>query len=267
MNPLRTAPCAALALLAALPSPAASAAALVFEVLPQQTVTLVRGGFIIVETEYDLVGGLVVEVHDRTARAIPAGMAVSNELNPPSDWPDSLGDDLFGFLAPDPFDQIRLEGVTLNGEAELVLDHVAGDRWRLTGRLESGDSFWTVDVEMEHAATVEGTALRGGRFAIEGRWRTAADAEGAAHGRAITRDGAIFWFFRPSNPELLVKVLDACAAFGQVWVFAAGVTDVGVELTVTDRETGASWSRTTVAGQPFGHVLDTAALPCAPPPG
>ncbi len=35
-------------------------------------------------------------------------------------------------------------------------------------------------------------------------------------------------------------MLDGCALNGKIWVFAAGTTDVGWTLTVTDQATGAS---------------------------
>ncbi|HMB52188.1 MAG TPA: hypothetical protein VKU40_02650, partial [Thermoanaerobaculia bacterium] len=47
-----------------------------------------------------------------------------------------------------------------------------------------------------------------------------------------------FWFFRPSNVELAVKVLDARAASGNFWVFYASLTDAAFTLSVVDVETG-----------------------------
>lgn len=54
----------------------------------------------------------------------------------------------------------------------------------------------------------------------------------------LTGDTGYFWFFNASNVELVVKVLDACH-FGRFWVFAGGLTNVDVDLTVTDTATGA----------------------------
>jgi hypothetical protein len=61
-----------------------------------------------------------------------------------------------------------------------------------------------------------------------------------------------------------VKVLDGCAipGFASFWVFAAGLSDVEVEIIVTDRKTGAVWTRTSPDGAPFQPILDTAAFPC-----
>ena len=73
-----------------------------------------------------------------------------------------------------------------------------------------------------------------------------------------------FWFFNPNNTELLVKVIDACdnPDFNSFWVFAAGLTDVEVELTVTDTATNAVWEYENEVGTPFPPVFDTQAFPC-----
>ena len=55
---------------------------------------------------------------------------------------------------------------------------------------------------------------------------------------ALTADTGYFWFFSASNVELVVKVLDACTFDDRFWVYAAGLTDVEVTLTVTDVRNG-----------------------------
>ena len=59
-------------------------------------------------------------------------------------------------------------------------------------------------------------------------------------------------------------VLDGCAFNDRFWVFATGLTDVGVELTVTDGNTGAVRSYSNPLGEPFSPILDTAALDSCP---
>jgi hypothetical protein len=60
-------------------------------------------------------------------------------------------------------------------------------------------------------------------------------------GRAVTLsdDTGIFWFFDPTNLELMVKVLDGTAVNGHFWVFYGALSDVDYTLTVTDTATGA----------------------------
>jgi hypothetical protein len=81
-------------------------------------------------------------------------------------------------------------------------------------------------------------------------------------------DSVLFWFFAPDNWELQVKVLDACAVNGYLWVFYAATTDVEFELRVFGRGsqnfTNPVLRRTygNEQGRPADAVTDTAAFPC-----
>jgi predicted esterase len=107
----------------------------------------------------------------------------------------------------------------------------------------------------------ETLCLRGGRFRVEAGWETAS-ASGAAQGVELTDESGSFWFFSPGNLELDVKLLDGCAVGGRFWVFAAGLTDVGVTLTVTDTTTGERNEYSSPRGTPFAPIQDTAAFAC-----
>ena len=50
----------------------------------------------------------------------------------------------------------------------------------------------------------------------------------------------MFWFFDPTNVELVVKVIDARTLNGKFWVFYGALSDVQYDLTVTDTTTGFS---------------------------
>ena len=45
-------------------------------------------------------------------------------------------------------------------------------------------------------------------------------------------DSAVFHFFGPNNLEVFVKVLDGCAIDGTIWVYASGLTDLPIYLSV-----------------------------------
>jgi hypothetical protein len=106
--------------------------------------------------------------------------------------------------------------------------------------------------------------LLNGRFRVEAAWRTAT-AHGAAHAHPETADSGALWFFGPNNLELLVKVLDACQTPSRtVWVFAAGLTDVEVEITVTETATGRTRRYLNPLGRAFAPLQDTAAFSCSP---
>lgn len=87
--------------------------------------------------------------------------------------------------------------------------------------------------------------LREERFVAQVIWRNPRDQNtGLGHSTTLTDESGAFWFFRPENLELAVKVLDGRALNGHFWVFYASLTDVEFDLVVTDRETGASASYT-----------------------
>lgn len=58
----------------------------------------------------------------------------------------------------------------------------------------------------------------------------AGDLEGDAAGT--------FWFFQPTNPEVVVKMVDGRAVTGHFWLFFGGLTGADFVLRVTDTETG-----------------------------
>jgi len=107
--------------------------------------------------------------------------------------------------------------------------------------------------------------LQRGRFRVSATWRTAT-AQGVAKVRPETADSGSLWFFFPDNLELLVKILDACqSADPKYWVFAAGLTNVEVDIAVTDTATQTTRHYRNPLDTSFAPVLDTAAFDCAPP--
>ena len=104
--------------------------------------------------------------------------------------------------------------------------------------------------------------LLAGRFRVEVEWRTAGGGSGFGVPVVLGDRSARFWFFRADNPELLVKVVPACTPFGRNWFFAAGLTDVGVTIRVTDLATGVERSYENPLGQAFQPIQDTTGFPC-----
>lgn len=110
----------------------------------------------------------------------------------------------------------------------------------------------------------ETLCLAGGRFAVTAAWRTRQGTAGAGEVFADGNTAGRIWFFNPANTELVVKVIDACSEFGHFWVFVAGVTDVEVQLTVTDTQTGAVRDYFNPQRRDFEPVLDTTAFATCP---
>lgn len=80
--------------------------------------------------------------------------------------------------------------------------------------------------------------LDGGRFLVTANWQSEAGS-GPGHPISLTPETGYFWFSDPANVEVVVKILDWCPA-GGIKVFAAGLTNLEVSLTVTDSQTGQS---------------------------
>ncbi len=106
--------------------------------------------------------------------------------------------------------------------------------------------------------------LAGGRFRVQASWRTGSGRAGTAQAARLTAASGTFSFFDATNVELVVKVLDGCAVDGSFWVFAAGLTDVEVTLTVTDVRAGGVRTYHSPAGTPFAPIEDTLAFPACP---
>lgn len=109
-----------------------------------------------------------------------------------------------------------------------------------------------------------GLCLKQERFKIEVDWTTADNRTGQGTGVRLTGDTGYFWFFDPANVEMIVKVLDGCGLNHKFWIFAAGLTDVGVDIRITDTTTGAVKTYRNFRGTSFAPIQDTAAFGTCP---
>lgn len=122
-------------------------------------------------------------------------------------------------------------------------------------------TFTRIDEPLPPAAPL---LLHGGRFEVRAVWADYQGRQGNGVPEALSSDSGTFWFFSASNVELVVKVLDGCGTNGHYWVFAGGLTDIEVELEVTDTTTGQSRGYDNLLGSPFEAVRDTAAFAACP---
>ena len=88
--------------------------------------------------------------------------------------------------------------------------------------------------------TTQTLCLDAARFRVAATWTKPDASSGQGHAVPLTGDTGYFWFFDSSNVEVMVKVLEACGVNGHRWVFASGLTNVHVNLTVTDVVTGTT---------------------------
>ena len=122
----------------------------------------------------------------------------------------------------------------------------------------------------ETARCGDGDVLCLGRFQVEVAWDDGAGSAGSGMAERLTGRSGDFWFFHPANIEVVAKVLDGCAINGHYWVYAVGLTDVAVTMTVRDLRSGSPYagvatsdvrkSWTSAAGSHFGPIIDQEAF-------
>jgi len=106
--------------------------------------------------------------------------------------------------------------------------------------------------------------LNNGRYQVRTAWSTGSSASGQGQAVALTADTGYFWFFSPSNLEMVVKVINGCATNNHYWVFAGGLTNVEVTTTVVDTLNGSLQSYVNPVNTPFEPLQDTSAFPSCP---
>lgn len=151
-----------------------------------------------------------------------------------------------------------------------VLRHFDRRRLRMRSERESRESGWARQVarirgfEAEALATPcerspHALCLHDGRYRVTLDWFASGGSVAAARASdAGTAEAGVFYFFGPSNWEVLVKVLDGCGVNGHHWVSVASTTDLGFDLEVRDVRAGAEWRYTKESGEPAAFSDQTA---------
>lgn len=108
--------------------------------------------------------------------------------------------------------------------------------------------------------------MNNGRFSARGTFRTGAGQTGPfmAVPVATAPDSGLFWFFAPSNLEMLIKVLNGCGLNSRYWVFFSAGTNVEFTVTVTDTQTGATKTYSNPLNTAAAPVQDTSAFATCP---
>jgi hypothetical protein len=153
--------------------------------------------------------------------------------------------------------------VPIERDARGLIQAFQWDGWRYTFALDAGgwvSSYTRTPVATGCVASSTALCLLGGRFEVTATWRTAQGQSGIGQAQAMTSDTGYFWFFAPTNVEMVVKVLNGCGTNQHFWAFAGGLTNVGVEWHVRDTQTGAERTYTNPRGTAFQPVQDTRAL-------
>ena len=114
----------------------------------------------------------------------------------------------------------------------------AGDGWVVVTRDGYDGPVDAAALSFAACGDVAGALCLANRFRLQVEWSTGG-AAGAGTPLSVSSDTGAFWFFSPSNVELVAKVLDGTGVNGKHWVFFASLTDVEFDLVVTDTATGA----------------------------
>lgn len=216
-----------------------------------------------------------------TAEAIPSApsnlqavSASANQIN--LTWVDNSSDETEFRL------EIRTSSGTFQDVGTAIPPNVTGAQvhglapsttyfFRIKARNASGDSSYSNTASATTQAsttscvtTATAMCLNNGRFRVEGSFRTSQGQAGQAHAVQITNDSGYLWFFNSSNIEVIVKVLNACTVNNRYWVFAGGLTNVEVQLIVTDTQTGIQKRYTNPINTAFQPIQDTNALAVCP---
>ncbi len=106
-----------------------------------------------------------------------------------------------------------------------------------------GRELWklTLPAVEEPCASARDLCLRSGRIRVRVAWRDPrTGAEGVGTAVPFSDQTGFFWFFNPSNIELVAKVLDGTAINEHFWTFYGALTDVEYFIEVTDLASGRS---------------------------
>lgn len=95
-------------------------------------------------------------------------------------------------------------------------------------------------------------------------YRTSSGDTGSGRAVGLTDDTGYFWFFDQSNVEVVIKVLNACSFADRFWVFAAGLTNVEVDIAVFDTQTGGLTGYRNPLNEAFEPIQDTESLDTCP---
>jgi hypothetical protein len=166
------------------------------------------------------------------------------------------------------------------GELFLMMGNfyrVDGDAVVYAGQPPSFDSPFGDRFEyLFEAATAEGTTgcdptptracLQNRRIAVDVTYDATlfGQSAGPATPRLESDENVAFTFFDPTNIELSLKVIDGCGFNGHYWIYASGLTNVGVSMDIVDTVAGTLYEVDRPAGAAFAPLADIQAIPCGP---
>jgi len=160
-----------------------------------------------------------------------------------------------------------LSAESLRGDSEILKRQISNEIAAVASRPAWTVTEGAVAVPEAFPACVPDShtlCLSNNRFQVRTTWHTSDGQNGNGNAVGLTGDTGYFWFFSQTNVEMVVKVLDACGVNSRKWVFAGGLTNVQVTMTVTDTHNGTFKQYTNNLGVPFAPIQDTGAFATCP---
>jgi hypothetical protein len=142
-----------------------------------------------------------------------------------------------------------------------ALPEQASEDQDLAGAAEQWADFLATSDRLQ-AASGPALSLRQNRFKVSATWRKPNGQTGTATAVRLTDETGYFWFFDPNNVEMILKILDGCSLSNRFWVFAAGLTNVRVDIRVEDLQTGSVKTYQNPQNTAFRPIQDTSAFAC-----
>ncbi len=149
-------------------------------------------------------------------------------------------------------------------------DIEAEPRWRTgvlaipAGGLDGGESTISEGTQTADKAACSTTdttlCLNQNRFEITVEWRDFGNRTGVGNAVQLTSDTGFFWFFKDTNVEVVIKVLNGTSINQHYWVFYGALSNVEYTIRVTDTETGFVKTYFNPLRN-FASVGDTTAIP------
>ncbi|HVT59691.1 MAG TPA: Calx-beta domain-containing protein [Thermoanaerobaculia bacterium] len=151
------------------------------------------------------------------------------------------------------------------------LQPATGYGFRVRAENAAGSSDFTAEADAATDATPApcvadaNTLCLAGRFKTSVAWKTASGSgAGTTVPLASNPDSGLFYFFGPSNIEMLIKVINGCSLSNTYWVFFAATTNVQFTVTVIDTMTGKTRVYFNPLNQSAAPVQDTSAFATCP---
>ncbi len=96
--------------------------------------------------------------------------------------------------------------------------------------------------------------LYGGRFQVEATYGDYGGNTGSGHAAKLTDDTGTFWFFSSSNIELITKFVNSCSYSPNFSIYTNGLTNVSVNIKVTDTKYGTVRQYPNALGHDFALI-------------